>query len=59
VKVKFDISRHLTLAMAAVAVATVLFSFIVFYVVYTVAVWCAPQLFPPDFRPCPTGGIWS
>jgi two-component system sensor histidine kinase AdeS len=55
VKVKFDISRHLTLAMAAVAVATVLFSFIVFYVVYTVAVWCAPQLFPPGFSAMPNG----
>lgn len=54
-KVKFDISRHLTLAMATVAIATVLFSFIVFYIVYTIAVWCAPKLFPPGFSAMPNG----
>jgi hypothetical protein len=35
--------------MATVAIGTVLFSFIVFYVAYTLAVWCAPKLFPPGF----------
>jgi two-component system sensor histidine kinase AdeS len=55
VKVRFDISRHLTLAMATVAIGTVLFSFIVFYVAYTLAVWCAPKLFPPGFSALPSG----
>jgi len=53
--VRFDISRHLTLAMATGAIGTVLFSFIVFYVAYTLAVWCAPQLFPPGFSALPSG----
>ncbi|RVU03386.1 HAMP domain-containing protein [Novosphingobium umbonatum] len=54
-KIRFDLSRHLTLAMAAVAISTVLISFVVFYGVYTVAVWCAPQLFPPGFSALPSG----
>jgi two-component system sensor histidine kinase AdeS len=55
VKVRFDISRHLTLAMATVAIGTVLISFVLFYGVYTVAVWCAPNLFPPGFSALPSG----
>jgi two-component system sensor histidine kinase AdeS len=55
VKIRFDISRHLTLAMAAVAIGTVLISFVLFYGAYAVAIWCAPQLFPPGFSALPSG----
>ncbi|NBC38120.1 HAMP domain-containing protein [Novosphingobium sp. FSY-8] len=52
---RFDLSRHLTLAMAMVAVGTVVFSFLAFYVAYTVAIHIAPQLFPPDYSALPSG----